>query len=109
MLSIFMGEEYSNQYAEQQFFTDINTRIRDIEEKQRILKDRMILVSESLIKEREKSFTDINEMKKTVALLLEENKRIKEILKSVGEKLNSTARAEDLMILQRQFDLFRGG
>ena len=52
------------QYSGQDFFADINTRIRDLEEKQRILKDRMVLVGEGLINEREKSFNEIQEMKK---------------------------------------------
>ena len=107
MLIIKMAEDYGN-YGGQQFFTDVNTRIRDVEEKQRILKDRMVLVSESLVKEKEKSFDDFIDMKKAIVQLQEENKRIKEFLKNFGEKLNKAAMGEDLRILQRQFDLFRG-
>ncbi len=94
-------------YSGEQFFADVNTRIRDIEEKQRILKDRMFLIGHGLVKEREKNFSDIQELKKAVLELKEENKRIKEILKNVSELANKAARQEDLMILQRQFDLFR--
>ena len=39
--------------------------------------------------------------------LKEENTRIKELLQRVTEQISSTARKEELEILQRQFDLFR--
>jgi len=97
------------EYSGQDFFADINTRIRDLEEKQRILKDRMVLVGGGLISEREKSFNEIQEMKRIVVRLKEENVRIKELLQRVMEKVDKSVGEEDLMILQRQFDILRGG
>ena len=89
------------------FFADINTRIRGIEEKQSLLKDRMRLISESFIKERDKNFDELQKMKKIVEKLSMDNQRMKEILLRIGESVNSSARKEELVILQRQFDLFR--
>jgi len=89
------------------FFSDVNTRIRDLEEKQRLVKDRMLLISEGFVKERDKNFNEIQEMKKVVETLKEENKRLKEILKRISEGVDRSARREELMILQRQFDMFR--
>ena len=102
-----MGDEYAQQGYGDRFFTDLNTRIRDLEEKQRLLKDRMVLISESFVKERDKTFTEAQQMKKIVVRLSEENERLKEILLRVGDVVNESARKEDLMILQRQFNLFR--
>jgi hypothetical protein len=78
-----------------------------VEEKHRILKDRMLLLGETLVKEREKNFQEIQQMKAIVVKLQEDNKRMKELMIRVGEQLSRTARKEDLMILQRQFNLFR--
>jgi len=89
------------------FFTEINTRIRDIEEKQRLQKDRMLLISESFVKERDKTFRDIQDMKKSVILLTEENKRMREVLHRVSELIITFAKKDDLVILQKQFNLFR--
>jgi vacuolar-type H+-ATPase subunit B/Vma2 len=102
-----MVDEVSS-YSGQDFFADVNTRIRDLEEKQRILKDRMVLVGEGLISERDKSFLEIQEMKRFVVKIKEENIRIKELLQRVMEKIDKTAMADDLMILQRQLDILRG-
>lgn len=103
-----MADDFAQQAGyNDRFFSDINTRIRDLEEKQRLLRDRMGLISESFIKERDKNFEEIVEMKKTVEKLKDDNERLKEIFLRVGEKLDKTARREELMILQRQFNLFR--
>lgn len=86
---------------------EINTKLRDLEEKQRILKDRVLLVSQSLVDERDKDFTQIEELKKEVIRLKEDNKRMKDILERMAEQTSEMARKSELAILQRQFDLFR--
>lgn len=102
-----MADEMGGDAYGDRFFSEINTRIRDLEEKQRIQRDKMLLISESFVKERDKNFEEIQEMKKVVTRLNEENKRIKEVLFKIGESIDKSARREELMILQRQFDLFR--
>ncbi len=101
-----MGDNYSG-YSDQQAFVDIGSRIRDMEEKQRILKDRLLLVGKSLIDERDKNFSEIQEMKKIIIKITEENIRMREFIQRMAEQLEKTARKEELMILQRQIDLFR--
>lgn len=94
-------------YAEGQFYTDLNTRILDIEEKQRILKDRILLIGKSLLEERENSFKELQDMKTRLIKIEEENSRMKSFIQRIAEQLSTLARKEDLEILQRQFDLFR--
>ena len=103
-----MAQEYDNQDAWGRFFSDINTRIRDLEEKQRLLKDKLLLVGDGFVKERDRNFQDIQELKKVVVKLEEDNKRLKDLLMRISELIDKTARKEELSILQRQFDLFRG-
>ncbi|MFH1803230.1 MAG: hypothetical protein ABH864_07345 [archaeon] len=102
-----MVEEFGQQDFGDRFFTDLNTRIRDLEEKQRLLKDRMMLISESFVKERDKNFEGIQDMKQSVEKLRLENIRLKELLLRISEVIDKSARKEELMILQRQFDMFR--
>jgi hypothetical protein len=102
-----MVEEFGQQDAGERFFTDLNTRIRDLEEKQRLVKDRMMLISESFVKERDKNFEEIQDMKRMMEKIRLENDRLKELLLRVSEIIDSSARKEELMILQRQFDMFR--
>ena len=89
------------------FFADINTRIRDLEEKQSLLRDKMLLITESFVKQREKNFDEMQEMKKVLETLKSETGRMREIISRIGEMTSKSARKEELMILQRQFNIFR--
>ena len=97
----------TRQELETSLFSDINTRIRDVEEKQRLLKDRVLLIGKNLVEEREKTIKDIQEMKKSIFKLEKENSSLKDVLQRIIEQIDNTARKEELNILQRQFDLFR--
>lgn len=90
-----------------QIFADVNTRIRDLEEKQRLTGERALLLGKSLVEEREKNFTEIQNMKKILLQLKEETDNLKRLTQRMAEQFSNTARKEELMILQRQFDLFR--
>lgn len=101
-----MAEEV---YQGQQEPLDSNIRLRDLEEKNRLLRDRVLLLGQTVIDERGKSFKEIQEMKSIVIKLREEVNRLKELMQRMTEQITSTARKEELMILQKQFDLLRKG
>lgn len=100
-------EEYSQQSGPQQYFSDVNTRLRDLEEKQKLLKDRTLLIGQNLIEEKESTFTDLQELKKELLLLKQENLKMKEFIQRMAEQMSELARKEELMILQRQFDMLK--
>lgn len=87
--------------------SDVISKTRDLEEKVRLLKDRILLIGKSLVEERDKNFKEIQEMKTLLIKMQEENSRMKEVMQRIIEQLEATARKEELMILQRQFDIFR--
>jgi len=97
----------AEQYIQPQYSSDNNAQLRDIEEKQRLLKERVLLIGQSLIGERDKTFKEIQEMKKSFIEIKDENSRIKELLERITEQLNNVARKEELLIVQRQIDLLR--
>ena len=100
-------DEYSSQSGAQQYFLDINARLKDLEEKQRLLKDRTLLIGQNLVEDRESTFETLKELKKSVLKLNEENLKMKEFIQRMSEQISSSARKEELMILQRQFDMFK--
>ena len=101
-----MAENYSQEGGER-FFSDLNTRLRDLEEKQRLLRDKMLLIGDSFVRERDKQFSQVQELKKTVENLTLEVGKLRDAVVRMREMGDKSARKEDLMILQRQFDLFR--
>ncbi|HLF53733.1 MAG TPA: hypothetical protein VI544_00985 [Candidatus Nanoarchaeia archaeon] len=94
-------------YQEQSSPLDLNIRIRDLEEKNRLLRDRVLLLGESLVEERSKSFKEILEMKSSMIKIKEDTNRLKELMQRMAEQISQTARKEELMVLQRQMDLLR--
>ena len=96
-----MPENYPQ---EPQFSSDINMKLQDLEERQRLQKERTLLIGNSLIEEREKTFEEIQELKKILLKLKEDNLRMKEFIQRMSELFSELARKEELMILQRQFD-----
>lgn len=95
------------EYAQQDLFQEMSVRVRDVEERQQLLKDRLLLVGKSVLDERERLAVEMQTLKKNVLLLTEESARCKELLQRLAEQLNNAARKEELSILQRQVDLFR--
>jgi len=91
----------------QQYSTEPSFRISEIDDKLNLLKNRILLVGQSMVEEREKNFSQIQEIKKDLIIIKEENTRIRELLQRITEQLGSTARKEELAIIQRQLDLFR--
>lgn len=99
-----MTEQYSQQsYA----LTNNQGRLSDLEEKQRILKDRILIIGKGLIEEKEKNFSELQQIKSNIITLKEEQIQIKNMLQKVVEQLSNTARREELLIIQRQLDLLR--
>ena len=98
--------EQNYQSAEEQYFVDVNTRLKDIEERQRLLKDRLLLVGKNIIDDRESTFTEIQEIKKNMLKIKEENLKMQEFFKKIVEQLSESARKEEVLMIQRQLDLF---
>lgn len=102
-----MPETENDSQYQGQYFTDINTRIRDVEEKQRLLKDRTMIMGKNFIEERDSTFKEIQELKKSLLEIKQENIKIKQTINNITEHLENTARIEDLNIIKRQLDILR--
>lgn len=98
-----MEGEGDNVYQPQE-----GTRIKDLEERQRLLKDRIVLIGNTLVDIRERTVKDMQELKKAVVVLQEEMKILKSTVQKIGEHTEHSARQEDVNIIQRQLDMLRG-
>ncbi len=98
--------EGNYQSAEEQYFVDVNTRLKDIEERQKLLKDRLLLVGKNLVEDRESMFSELQELKKMNLQMRADSLKMQEFLKRVADQLAETARKEEVLMIQRQLDLF---
>ena len=90
----------------EEYYTDVMGRLKDMEEKQRLLRDRILLVGKNLVEDRESMMQELQEMKKVLTRLREENIKIQDFLKNVANQMAESVRKEELLMLQRQLDLF---
>ena len=99
-----MAEE--QEYAEQNYI-DPNIKLRDIEEKQRILKDRLLLVGQNLIDTKEKNEENFLEIKKDIEIIKQDMIRIKAFLETASNEFSKFAKKDDLEILAKQAKMFQ--
>jgi hypothetical protein len=100
-----MAEEQYN-YADQ-YFAEVNLKLRDLEEKQRILKDRLLLIGENLVDLREKTIKDNLEIKKNMAIMQEQLKKMLSFLETASSEMTKFAKKDDLDILYKQARMFQ--
>jgi hypothetical protein len=84
-----------------------NSGIRYLEEKQRILKDRLILIGQNLLEIKDKSEKEILELKKEMELLRQSNEKIQNFLEKISSQISSFAKKDDLDILKKQAKMFQ--
>lgn len=95
------------QQASDPFLADLNMRFRDFEEKNRMLKDRLLLIGQNLIEAREKTNADIIELKKEVDIIKKNIERLVSFIETASAEFPKFARKEDLDILAKQAKMFQ--
>jgi len=85
---------------------DVNIRLRDLEEKNRILKDRTLLIGENLIESKEEMEKDITELKSKINFMEKEISRLKGIIETIMDETSNLARKSQLDIIERQMEMF---
>lgn len=86
---------------------DLGFRLRDLEEKQRILKNQLLLIGKNLIEIRERNMKEILEMKKETQMMKSNMERLASFLETVSEDFQKFARKDDVDILAKQMRMFQ--
>lgn len=96
-----------NNQTEPSDMQGINSALTDLDDKQRALKNQMILIGKNLIETREKTKQEVLTLKKDVELLKQEVSRMVSFLETLSGELSKFARKEDLEILTKQARMFQ--
>jgi len=89
------------------FWMEVNVRFRDLEEKSKILRDRVLLIGQNLIETKEKTSEDILEIKKDIEIIKKDMERLVSFLETASAEFSKFARKEDLEILSKQAKMFQ--
>jgi hypothetical protein len=91
----------------QQSFGDSNAKMISIEEKQRILRDQILLLGQNLIEVKEKTNGKIIEIKKDIESIKQNIERMSSFLENISSEFSKFAKKEDLEILTKQAKMFQ--
>ncbi len=83
------------------------SNIKDLEERQRILKDRLLLIGQNLINFKEQNQEEILNLKKDVESMKTNLEKIKTFLETISGEISKFAKKEDLEILKKQAKMFQ--
>ena len=90
-----------------QFYSEANIRIKDLEEKQGVLKERVLLIGKNLIETKEDTTKKVLEMKKDIETIKQDIGKIKVFLETISSEFSKFARKDDLEILSKQARMFQ--
>ena len=79
---------------------EFSTRLNEIEEKQRLIKDRILLIGENLISTKEESLKQDFEIKRQLKQIEFEVRTLKQLMARVVNELPNFARKSELEILE---------
>jgi len=102
-------QEQQGQENQSRQFYDANSvlRTKDLEEKQNILRERLLLIGKNLIEVKEGTSEKILTIKKDMETMKHEVERIKSFLEVLSSQIEKFAKKEDLEILAKQMKMFR--
>jgi predicted nucleic acid-binding Zn-ribbon protein len=91
----------------QQYFGEVNSKLKDLEEKQKILKERILLTVENLIEIKEEQGEKIIELRKEIENIKQNMERLISFLETASKEFSKFAKKDDLEILRKQAKMFQ--
>ncbi len=87
--------------------TDLSTRIKDVEERNSSLRERIILLSQNTINLKEGMEERMGEIEKKQNLLNMDMKKIKSMLDNILSEINNFTRKEEIILVERMLKDFQ--
>lgn len=86
---------------------ETGTRINEVEQKQKLLKDRILLLGENLISSREESIKFESDVKNQLKMINLEIQSMKRVLNRILNEIPNLSRKSEVEILEKQFKMFQ--
>jgi chromosome segregation ATPase len=86
--------------------SDFSTRMNDLEEQNRTIKERLVVISQTLLKQNDKLNKEISALKEGMRELRDEIDRLKEAMEHIVSESSEFARREEIKVLERYMKMF---
>jgi len=87
--------------------SEFGTRLNEVEEKQRLIKDRVLLIGENLVSTKEEYDKNFADFRKQINEISSDLKGIKQLNKRIIEELENYARKTEVEVIERQIRMFQ--
>jgi len=87
--------------------SDFNTRLRDLEERNRLIKDRALLLGKNLIAIKDEFEEETQELKKQTSKIENDLEVIKKLTKNILTETNKFVRREEILVIERMLKDFQ--
>ena len=101
-----MAEPTQDQYAQTDYLSDINVKLRDLEEKQNLIRDRILLIGENLVEEKDQGNEEISNLKNNIKAITNDINKMKLVIQRLIESQDNFARKTEIQTLEKQFKMF---
>ncbi|MBU0957324.1 MAG: hypothetical protein KKF56_00790 [Nanoarchaeota archaeon] len=86
--------------------TEFNTKIQDLEEKQRLMKERLLLIGENLVETKQDIEIKFAKISSSLDTIKDEVIKIKDTTSIITDDLDSFARKKEVELLKKQATMF---
>ncbi len=86
---------------------DSNTRVRDLEERNKILRDRVLLLGKNLLETKEELENEVREIKKQNIAILNEMEAINQAITTLSEDSSNAVKRDEMLLVERMLKDFQ--
>jgi hypothetical protein len=87
--------------------SEFNLRIADMEEKQRLLRDRLMLIGKNIVELREQASKETTELKTRLSEIELNLNKLRAGFLRMGDELEKKARKSEVQIIEKQLKMFQ--
>ena len=102
-----MAEQQTAGDQIQFLLSDFNTRLRDIEERNRLVKERVLLLGQNLISIKTSADDEISNLKKQTNQMKRELTKLKSLVNSVVTETNKFVKKDEMIVIERMLKDFQ--
>ena len=102
-----MGEPLENMDQTQFLLSDFNTRLRDLDERNKLIRERVLLLGKNLISSRQELEEGLTEVKKENQNIKEDLTKIKKISNGLLTEFNKFVKKDEMVLVERMLKDFQ--
>ena len=102
-----MTEPPSQETQIQFLLSDFNTRLKDIEERNKAVRERVLLLGKNLINSKERNDQDLEDLKKQSAQDKKDIEKLKSLMKNILKEIDKYVRKDEIIVIERMLKDFQ--